>query len=184
MAGSLQSLHVTLSSPVWAVLISCPCFCLSVWLRGVFVHGPCLSLPTCCSLEGWPQSGSEKIDRTLRCGALCCHAQPQQVGKSEGFWLAHSGRPQGMDCLEAPHAHIKVHSTLHANEAKRSPCASGQNCAKLRKSQEERWQQLIHACAEKSSQRHGDTWMDKTIQGISNNDQTANRLLIKVKALV
>lgn len=102
---------------------------LSVWLRGA--NGSCLSLPTRCSSEGWPEFSSGEIDRTLRCCALCCHAPPQQVGKSEGCWLAHSGRPQGRGCLEAPHAHRGGHSTLHANEAKRSPCASGHYHAKL-----------------------------------------------------
>lgn len=80
--GAFPSLYLMLSSPMWAFLISCPCL-LSVWLRGVFVNGSCLSLPTCCSSEACPQSASGEIDRTLRCFALCCHAPAQQVGKSE-----------------------------------------------------------------------------------------------------
>lgn len=58
-------------------------------------------------------------------------ALPQQVGKSEGGWLAKSGRPQGMGCLEAPRTHSGARCTLHANEAKRFLCASRQNCAKV-----------------------------------------------------
>lgn len=140
-SGTSLAIHAydsPLSNPVWALLISCPCL-LCVQLKGVLLHGSCLSLPTCCSLEGWLQSGSKKIDRTLRCCALCYHAPSQQVGKSEGCWLAQYGRPQGMGCLEAPHAHRRVRSTLHANEAKRSLCAPGQNCAKTKKNSFRGW---------------------------------------------
>lgn len=49
--------------------------------------GSSLSLPICCSSEGWPVGGGE-IDRTLRYCALFCHAPPQQVGKDEGCWMA------------------------------------------------------------------------------------------------
>lgn len=111
-------------------LITCSCL-LSDLLKGVFVNGSCLSLPTCCSSEGWPRLGSEKIDRTLRCYALCCHALRQQVGKSEGCCLAHYGRPHGRGCLGAFHTQGGEHTTLHANEAKRSLCASGHDCTKL-----------------------------------------------------
>ncbi|CAB1445008.1 unnamed protein product [Pleuronectes platessa] len=51
--------------------------------------------------------------------------------EDEGCWLAQSGRPQGRDCLEAPHAHRGARFTLHANEAKRSLRASGLGGAKL-----------------------------------------------------
>lgn len=84
--GALQSLHVILSSPLRAFLISYPCL-LSVWLRGVFVNGSCLSLPTYCSSEGWPQSG-QWIDwqdlKMLRTGLSC----PTPEGREEWGLLA------------------------------------------------------------------------------------------------
>lgn len=89
---------------MWTFLISCPCL-LSVWLRGVFVNGSCLSLPTCCSSEGCPQLASGEIDRTLRYFVLRCCAPAQQVGKSEGCSLSQSGRLQGRGSLEAPQTH-------------------------------------------------------------------------------
>lgn len=67
---------------------------------------------------------------------------------------------RGRAVWRAPHAHTRARSTLHANEAKRCPCASGQNGSKKKKkkslkSHEEprRWPTCMDR---KYTQRHTD----------------------------
>lgn len=79
--------------------ISCPCISSvrlrgSPWARAVFVLASLLLFKRLTPVGQWEDW------QTLRCGALCCHAPPQQVGKRKGFWWAQSDRPQGTGCLE------------------------------------------------------------------------------------
>lgn len=93
-----------------------------VWPKGPFVIGPCLSLPTCCYSEGWPQLDSAEIDRTLRCCTLCCNAPPQQVVKSEGCWR-HSLAWHRGGAVWRHHTPTKEHTPLYMQIILKDPTA-------------------------------------------------------------
>lgn len=152
----VQSLIIILGKPAeLSFLISCLCVlsvCLPAWV--IFVLANLLLVRRLTSLRQWKDWQHLTISSTV----LNMCALPQQVGKSEGCWLARSSGPQGTGCLEAPHTHSGACCTLHANEAKRFLCAPGQNCAKVTKSPAGSW----YAWGCKDRQKNS---------GISNNDQ-------------
>lgn len=149
--------------PVWGFLISHPC--LSVCVRRVFVNGSCLSLPTCCSSEGWPQSGHWRDWhdlKMLRSVPSC----PTPAGREEWGLLAASvcrGHVGG-----AVWRHLtptEEHAPLYMQMKPKDPSVPldtiVQNSEKSR-----RTLAAVDMCVLRNTHRHGDTWTGEIVQRV------------------